>query len=104
MFAKFPDDTWDPSQPGAQATQYWPGNLGSQIPSWASGIIKPNTNNVGNSNITAYYRDASLGKYWVVGDVHPNLYVFQNNHDYYLPSSGRHIGYAVRELLENLDR
>jgi M6 family metalloprotease-like protein len=53
--------------------------------------------------MTHYYKEASMGKFWLIRDVYPNLYVFQNNHDYYLPSSGRHIGYATRELLENLD-
>lgn len=102
VFAQYPDDNWNPNQydPNAQATLYWQ-NIG--MPYWATGIISPNTLNVGNSNITAYFRDASLGKYWVIGDVYPNIYIFQNSSSYYHPSSGRHIGHAVRELLENLD-
>ena len=31
------------------------------------------------------------------------LYTFQNNSTYYHPNNGKHIGYAVRECLENLD-
>lgn len=27
IFAKFPDDTWDPIEPGSQPTYYWPGQL-----------------------------------------------------------------------------
>jgi hypothetical protein len=103
IFAKYPDDTWDPSDSGAQATYYWPGNLGSQIPSWATGIINNSTSNISQVSITNYYKEASRGKFWVIGDVYPNLYIFQNNHDYYLPENGRHIGYAVKELLQNLD-
>ena len=100
VYAKFSDDTWDPAAPG-QATYYWPGNLGNQKPYWADQIIKPNTNNIGNSNITAYYRDASLGKFYVVGDVYPSLYVFQNNSTYY-KTNGRHIGWAIGELLNDI--
>ncbi|MGV8017155.1 MAG: T9SS type A sorting domain-containing protein [Ignavibacteria bacterium] len=100
VFAKYSDDTWDPN-PG-QATLYWPGNLGNEKPDWSDQIIKPNTINIGNSNITAFYRDASLGHFFVIGDVYPSLYVFQNPSSYYHPDSGRHIGYAVGELLTNI--
>ncbi len=101
IFAKYPDDTWDPGSP-SQATIFWPGNLGNQKPDWADDVIKPNTIDIGNSNITAFYRDASLGKFYVIGDVYPSLYVFQNPSSYYHPNNGRHIGYAVGELLTNI--
>ncbi|MFZ4591846.1 MAG: T9SS type A sorting domain-containing protein [Ignavibacteria bacterium] len=101
VYAKYPDDTWDPVAPG-QATFYWPGNLGNQKPYWADQIIKPNTNNIGNSNITAYYRDASLGKFFVVGDVYPSLYIFNDSSKYYKPSNGKHIGWAVGELINSI--
>ena len=101
VYAKYPDDTWEPVAPG-QATFYWPGNLGNQKPYWADQIIKPNTNNIGNSNITAYYRDASLGKFFVVGDVYPSLYIFNDSSKYYKPSNGKHIGWAVGELINSI--
>jgi len=100
VYARYPDDTWDPGGTG-QATNYWPGNLGNQKPYWSDDVIKSNTLNIGNSNITAYYRDASLGKFYVIGDVYPNLYIFQNNSEYYR-TNGRHIGWAVGELLTNI--
>ena len=37
IFAKFPDDTWNPAPPN-QSCQYWPGTSTS-IPDWANDII-----------------------------------------------------------------
>jgi len=102
VFARFPNDTWDPPYPN-HATQYWPNSVGTNLPSWATSIIKPNTQNIGTSNMTAFFRDASLNKFFVIGDVHPNLYIFHNNSTYYHSDSNRHIGFAVKELLQNLD-
>ena len=103
VFAKFPNDNWNSTEPGSQATQYWDGNLWTK-PYWANDIIKPNTSNIGNSNITAYYRDASFGKFMVIGDVYPDLYIFQHPSTYYHPDSNKHIGYATKELLLSIDR
>ena len=61
VFAKYPDDTWDPSDQWAQPTFYWRGDLGNQIPSWATGILKSNTNNIGGANISNYFKEASRG-------------------------------------------
>lgn len=100
MFAKFPDDNW--MCPEGQATQYWQGDVWTK-PYWANDIIKSNTSNIGTSNMTAYYRDASFGKLMVIGDVYEDLYIFNNPSTYYSPSSGRHVGYATKELLESID-
>lgn len=102
IFAKFPDDTWDPSSPG-QATYYWPGSS-TTIPTWADNIIKPNLLSIGNDNMTAYSRDASGGKFHVIGDVYPDLYIYENNSSYYRSDSQKRMGYAVKEALLNLDK
>ena len=101
VFARYPDDTWDPPPPN-HATQYWPNSLGTNKPTWATSIIKQNTQNIGTTNMTAFFRDASLNKLFVIGDVYPDLYIFKNNSSYY-SSNGREIGSAVKELLENID-
>lgn len=101
VFARYPDDTWDPSPPN-QATQYWPNSLGTNKPTWADQVIRPNTISIGTTNITAFFRDASFNKFFVIGDVYRHLYIFENNSTYYSFTNGRHVGYAVKELLTNI--
>jgi M6 family metalloprotease-like protein len=86
-----------------QPTYYWPGSLGSTKPPWADYIIQPSASPIGTSNLTHYFHEASLGRFFFIGDVYKELYVFEHPSNYYTLDSGRHVGYAVKECLENLD-
>jgi hypothetical protein len=101
VFCNFPDENWDPPPP-AVITQQWPGSQHLQKPDWADSIVCPGTENVWENSLTAYFRDASLGKFWLIGDVYPELYVFEHEKSYYTPPE-RDISYAVKELLEEID-
>ncbi len=101
VFCNFPDGNWDPPPP-AVITQQWPGSQHLQKPVWADSMICPNIENVWENSTTAYFRDASLGKFWFVGDVYPELYVFEHEISYYAPPD-RNINYAIKELLEAID-
>ena len=98
VFCNFPNGNWDPPPP-AVITQQWPGSQHLQKPTWADSIICPTTENVWENSLTAYFRDASMGQFWMIGDVYPDLYVFDHESSYY-GSEGRSMGDATRELLE----
>jgi len=100
VFCNFPNGNYE--RPGSSICDYWPASNYLQKPSWADSIICPTTTNVWNRSLTGLYRDASRGSFWLIGDVYPDLYVFENEINYYSNSS-RKIGFAVRELLENID-
>ncbi|MBS1551402.1 MAG: T9SS type A sorting domain-containing protein [Bacteroidetes bacterium] len=87
---------------GSSLLQYWPGSQAEVKPTWADSIICPTTTNVWDRSLTGYFRDASQGKFWLIGDVYPDLYIFQRSIAYYANSS-RGIGFAVKELLENIN-
>ena len=101
VFCNFPNGNWDPPPP-AVITQQWPGSQHLQKPVWADSIICPNTENVWENSMTAYFRDASLGKFWFIGDVYPELYVFEHEISYYAPPN-RNISYAIKELLQSIN-
>jgi M6 family metalloprotease-like protein len=84
-------------------TDFWPGSKAQQLPSWADSVICPTTQNVWYPSMTAYFRDASFGKFWLIGDVYPELYVFNKQVHDYSPKKGSGIGYAVKELLQDID-
>ena len=102
IFCNFPSTSGDFDIANSSLLQYWPGTQSQTLPSWADSIICPTTTNVWDRSLTGLFRDASLGKFWLIGDVYPHLYIFENQVDYYADTS-RRIGYAVKELLENLD-
>jgi len=105
VFCKFPDCIWNPFVYGAGgATEFWhTENTTIYKPNWADSIVCPNTTNIWQNSITAYFRDISFGKFFVIGDVYNDLYTFQHNVNYYSLDSGRNIGYATKELLETID-
>lgn len=102
IFCNFPDGDWDPDPPSV-ATQYWPGNKYDQKPDWADSVICPTTTNIWNNSMTAFYKSASMGEFFLIGDVYEYLYLFEHNIKYYSVDSGRNMGYATKELLEALD-
>jgi hypothetical protein len=101
IFCNFPSPSGDYDVANSSILQYWPGSQSQQLPNWADSVICPNTTNVWNGSLTGLFRDASLGNFWLVGDVYPHLYIFEEQVEYY--ADPRKIGFAVKELLENLD-
>jgi hypothetical protein len=83
---------------------YWPGDSAhSQTkPSWADSVICPNTTNIWNNSMTALVKDASLGKFFLIGDVYDQLYIFNHQPSYYGDPS-RGMGYLTKELLQGID-
>lgn len=96
----FPDGNFD--IPNTVYLQHWPGSSGQTLPSWADSIICPTTTNVWDRSLTALFRDASRGKFWLIGDVYPELYVFEHDIQWY-KNNGASLGVAIKELLENID-
>jgi hypothetical protein len=86
VFCNFPSPSGDFDIPNTCLLQYWPGNNAQTMPSWADDVICPNTNNIWNPSLTGYFRDASMGRFYLTGDVYPELYVFQNQVSYYASS------------------
>lgn len=105
VYCKFPNCTWNPYPYGSGgATEYWHTvNTTIYKPNWADSIVCPNTTNIWPNSMTAYFRDVSFGKFFVIGDVYPDLYIFENPIDSYTVAKGKNIGYATKELLENID-
>lgn len=103
VFAKYPNDTWDNgyATPDPECvTRYWHyATLGNNLPDWAPSIIKDSTTNIGSTNLTAMSRDASLGKFLLIGNVYPSLYVLSQN-----STSYPNIGYATKEILEGINQ
>lgn len=100
VFCNFPDGNFEIT--GSSICDYWPASNYLVKPSWADSIICPTTTNVWNRSLTGLFKESSLGSFWLIGDVYPHLYVFEHNIDYYNNSS-RKIGFAVKELLQNID-
>ncbi len=101
VFCNFPYQSGNYDN-GKCLLQYWPGTSAQTKPSWADSVICPTTTNIWHPSLTGYFRDASMGKFLLIGDVYPKLYVFQGQVDDYSDTS-RKIGYAVKELLEGID-
>ncbi len=99
VFCKFSDDTFDLSP----YTDLWPSSQNT-LPSWASSIIAPAVwLNYPHPSISGYFRDMSGGRFDVIGDVYPELYIPEQEQSYYWIDNGRHIGYLVEEILTNID-
>ncbi|MDQ3019768.1 MAG: T9SS type A sorting domain-containing protein [Bacteroidota bacterium] len=99
-----PSGNYDPKDinPNYVYMQYWPKNQAQTKPTWADSIICPTTTNIWNPSLTGLFKQSSNGKFFLIGDVYDSLYIFKHQASYY-GDSGRRIGYAVRELLENID-
>jgi len=82
--------------------QYWPGDSGQIKPSWADSVICSSTQLVWNPSMTGYFKSSSMNRFYLIGDVYPELYIFEHQVAYYSPDSLK-IGYAVRELLLGID-
>lgn len=102
VFCNFPSPSGNYDISGSSLLQYWPGTSAQTMPTWADSIICPSTTNIWDRNLTGLFKDASLGKFFLIGDVYPHLYVFQNPVSYYASTSLK-IGAAVKELLQNID-
>ncbi len=87
---------------GSSITQYWPASSAYTKPTWADSIICPTASNVWNRSLTGLFRDASFGQFILVGDVYPELYIFENSPSFYASVTGK-MGAAVKELLVNID-
>jgi M6 family metalloprotease-like protein len=102
VFCNFPSPSGNFEIPGSSICDYWPASQAQNKPSWADSIICPTTTNIWNRSLTGLFRDASLGNFFLVGNVYPHLYIFQHPVIYYDPDSIE-IGSAVKELLQNID-
>ncbi len=102
VFCNFPSPSGDWDLSGKCLLQHWPGNEGQVMPSWASDVICPTTSNVWHPSLTGLFRDESMGRFWLIGDVYPDLYVF-NEQVWDYAASSKKIGYAVKELLLSID-
>jgi M6 family metalloprotease-like protein len=100
VFCNYPDEFFDP--PGTVYCQYWPGSNHLEKPRWADNVICPTSTSVWENSLTDYFQTASQGRFNLIGDVYPELYVFEHNREYY-KNNGGYIGMAVKELLENID-
>ncbi|HRI83807.1 MAG TPA: T9SS type A sorting domain-containing protein [Ignavibacteria bacterium] len=105
IFANFPDGNWDPVSLNSNLIymQYWPGSAGQQMPAWADSVICPTTANLWHPSITGNFVQSSNGKFWIIGDVYPDLVILDHNHDYYSPANGRRIGTAVKEIIDKVN-
>ena len=106
IFANFPDGNYDPINLNSNLIylQYWPAADSQylQKPSWADSIICPTTTNIWNPSLTGNFAQSSNGKFWIIGDVYPDLVILDNNHTYYSPANGRKIGHAVKEIIDKV--
>jgi len=99
VFCKFSDDTFDLSP----FTDLWPSSQNT-LPSWTSSIIAPALwLNYPHPSISGYFRDMSGGRFDVIGDVYPELYIPEHEQSHYWIDNGRHLGYLVEEILTNID-
>lgn len=87
---------------GSSITQYWPASSAYTKPTWADSIVCPTASNVWNRSLTGLFSDASFGQFILVGDVYPELYLFENSPSFYASVTGK-MGAAVKELLVNID-
>jgi hypothetical protein len=107
VFVNFADENFDPHlypTPGDSSyvfLNYWPGSYPEYLtkPSWADSVICPTTTNVWNRSLTALFRDGSLGKFWLIGDVYPSLVVVNNKSTY----AGRGIGTVVKDVITQIE-
>lgn len=105
IFANYPDGNWDPININSNLIymQYWPGATATQKPSWADSVICPTTTNVWHPSLTGLLAQSSNGKFWLIGDVYPDIVILNNNTDYYSPSNGRRIGTAIKEIIDEVN-
>lgn len=82
--------------------QHWSQPNAQTKPIWADSIICPTTTNIWHPSMTGMIKEASMGKYFLIGDVYEDVYIFQNQVSYYTDTS-RQMGAATRELLEAID-
>jgi hypothetical protein len=103
IFCNYNDENYDPGyeNPNYVYLKYWPKNEYLTKPSWADSVICPTTTNVWNRSLTGLYRDGSMGKFWLIGDVFPSLVILDSKESYAYPNKG--VGYAVRQALESVD-
>lgn len=101
-----PSGNYDPKHdisPDLIICNYWPRDSAQRKPSWADSVICPTTTNVWDNSMTALMRDASFGKFWLIGDVYQDLYVFKEQKEYYGDPS-RGMGFLTKEVLEGIDK
>lgn len=102
VFCNFGPPVGEYEVAGSSITQYWPASSAYTKPTWADSIICPTASNIWNRSLTGLFRDASFGQFILVGDVYPDLYIFEQDPFYYKNDSAR-MGAAVKELLVNID-
>lgn len=105
IFANYPNGYWDPytSNSNLIYMQYWPGTNQQHLqkPTWADSVICPTTNNVWHPSLTGLLAQGSNGKFWLIGDVYPELVVTDSVYSYYSPPN-RRIGHAVKEIIDKV--
>jgi len=104
IFANYLESDWDPINNNSNLIymQYWPGSSYDVKPSWADSVICPTTTNVWHPSLTGQLAQSSNGKFWLIGDVYPNLVITDHDYTYYSPANGRRIGHAVKEIIDKV--
>lgn len=101
VFVNYPDGDYETPN-GSVLQQFWPASSYLQKPTWADSVICPTTTNVWHPSLTGLFRDMSGGKFWLIGDVYPDLVVLDNEISYYAYPT-RNLGYVTKEVLEKID-
>jgi M6 family metalloprotease-like protein len=105
VFCNYADENFDPGLTSDSYVylNYWPGSYPEYLtkPTWGDSVICPTTTNVWNRSLTQLYRDGSMGKFWLIGDVYPSLVILDNKANYV--GSDKGVGYAVKQALESID-
>jgi M6 family metalloprotease-like protein len=82
-------------------TDPWPLNM-NYMPPWGPTLVSSTVqSDYPDPSLSGYFQDMSLNQFNVIGDVY--FYEPQFNQSYYYPSSGRHLGYLVEEILLHFD-
>lgn len=84
IFANYLESDWDPINNNSNLIymQYWPGSAYDVKPSWTDSVICPTTTNVWHPSLTGHIAQSSNGKFWLIGDVYPNLVITDHEYTY----------------------
>lgn len=97
VLVKFSDDDFL----APPITDPWPLNM-NYLPPWGPTLVSSTVqSDYPDPSLSGYFQDMSLNQFHVIGDVY--FYEPQFNQSYYYPSSGRHLGYLVEEILLHFD-
>jgi M6 family metalloprotease-like protein len=99
IFVKFRDDGSDLSP----YTDTWPATS-TELPEWAADLLAPSIDSrYKPGGVTHFFDEMSMGKFHMIGDVYPKLYITPEYESYYSVENGKGIGYLNRQILEDID-